>query len=230
VPVLVLALWLWIGAAELGVDATTSGLRPAWPLGVSARKVSFTRGSASLPLKDLELLWSPGGWRGEARLDAGRVRLYARSGGGAAIAYARDLPLDRLELSGLRFSGLATGVVRWRDGVFEIGGQARRGSLSVGPPPALGVAYDVVDALASVSPSGRIVLGRVQLSGATLVMAAAGTLDPEAGLDLRLRIERLEEPLRSALALSGLRVRQLPALLAVRGSLAAPSVTELDVR
>lgn len=231
-PMLALALWLSTEVAALGVDATTRGLRPAWPLGVTARRVSFTRGSATLPIKDLELLWGPGGWTGEARLGAGRVRLYARSGGDAAIAYVHDLPLDRLELaaSELRFSGLATGVVRFRRDVFEISGQARGGALSAGPPPALGVPFDVLDALASVSPSGRIVLGRVQLSGSAVLLTAAGSIDPEAGLDLRFRIERLEEPLRSALALSGLRVQKLPALVAIRGSAASPSIVELDAR
>ncbi len=231
-PLLVLVLWLATEARGLGFDADASGLRPAWPLGVSARKVSLTHGGASLPIKDLELLWSPGGWNGEARLGAGRVRLYARSDGDAAIAYVRDLPLDRLELSApeLRLTGLATGVVRWRGGVFEISGQARGGSLSAGPPPALGVPFAVLDALASISPSGRIVLGRVELSGDALVAAVAGTLDPSSGADLRLRIEKLEEPLRSALALSGVRVQRLPALLAIRGNLAAPSIVELDAR
>ena len=231
-PMLVVLLWLWTEAAALGVEADTSGLRPAWPLGVSARKVSFTRGAASLPIKDLRLLWSPRGWNGEARLGAGRVRIYARAGGSAAVAYVRDLPLDRVEISEppLRLSGLATGVVRWRGDVFEISGQARQGSLASGPAPALGIPFDVLDALASVSPSGRIVIGRLRLSGAALGMAVTGSLDPEAGADLRLRIERLEEPLRSALQVSGLRVDRVPALLTIRGSLAAPSVVEIDGR
>lgn len=230
-PMLAVLLWLETEAAEVGIDATTSGLRPAWPLGVSARKITFTRGAATLPLKDLRLLWSPGGWNGEARVGAGRVRLYARSDGSAAVAYVRDLPLDRLQVSApdLRFSGLATGALRWRGDVFELSGQAHHGSLSAGPEPALGVPFDHADVLASVSPSGRVVLGKVALSGAALVMAVAGTLDPQTGADLRLRIERLEEPLRSGFQLSGVRVDRVPALLTVRGPLGAPSIVPVDV-
>ena len=79
-PMLALALWLSSEAKALGVEATASGLRPAWPLGVSARKVSFTRGTATLPIKDLELLWGPGGWTGEALIGTWLIQSGVGSG------------------------------------------------------------------------------------------------------------------------------------------------------
>jgi hypothetical protein len=235
---------LWISPAILGPEIASylahqhameirfHSSRPAWPFGISARRVELETHGWSLPLEDAQLRPSLEGLLGQATLWGGEVNLRL-DWTGPAVLRAAGIALGEQARPAdwtLDITGRLDGAARWTSKERSANVWITDGSVSVPSQVAVAVPFDllVADAVEARATPGHWSIRAFQLSGQLMNLTASGTARAGGTVEARIRIVRMAEPLLQLLAARGLEIGPLPREFRLHGPLARPTLESLS--
>lgn len=220
-------------AQTTGATLELDGVRPAWPLGVTAKRARIARGERTVELSDLRAtLEGTSGARVEASSGGGTLllrlpELGLRRGG---LLRLQAFPLEVIDgfvSSAFGIRGTADGVLRFGDdGTVEA--TVRDGVAVLRAPLALELPFAQLIVAAGREPDGAWRVDFADLQGPPLSATARGRIGAAGELALRIEISQLEEPARGAFESAGLPTGPLPYTAELGGSLSLPLFTRVS--
>ena len=215
----------------LGVTLAFEGVRPGFPLGISAERALVTRGGRALELTDLRARLASDGARIRARVGDGALLLRLDGlSGRSGFVRAESLPLERLD-------GVLPGALALRgplDGVYRFGARETleatvgRGAGVLHAPVAIELGFTQLVVAAERLEDGAWRVEFADLRGPPVSATARGQIGVTGELALELEVTQLDEPARSAFASAGLAIGEIPWSGEIRGTLALPLFVAAD--
>jgi hypothetical protein len=220
-------------AETTGATLQLEGVRPAWPLGVTAKRARMARGERTVELTNFSAtLEGTSGARVEASSGGGTLllrlpELGLRRGG---LLRLQDFPLEVLDgfvTSAFGIRGTADGVLRFGD-EGKIEATVHDGVAVLRSPIALELPFTQLIVTAAREPDGAWRVDFSDLRGPPLSATAHGRIGAAGELALRLEISQLEDPAREAFASAGLPTGPLPYTAELGGNLSLPIFRRVD--
>lgn len=220
-------------AETTGATLELEGVRPAWPLGMTAKRAWIARGERKIELTDFSAtLEGASGARVEAASGGGTLllRLPALGQLRGGLLRLQAFPLEVLDgfvASAFGIRGTADGVLRFGDD-GKVEATVRDGVAVLRSPVALELAFTQLIVTAAREPDGAWRVDFADLQGPPLSANAHGRIGAAGELALRLEISELEEPARGAFYSAGLPTGPLPYTAELGGNLSLPLFTRVS--
>jgi len=213
-------------ADAFGVEVDLDGVRPAWPLGVRARRADVVYQGQPVRLEDVFLAWDRDAYTIRASLAGGRIDGRLAHSRDAALVFLDRVPLEALPLSGraakLALKGRVSGAVRWR-GAVEVSLRAVDGSFIPSAQVPFPLPVKRFELYGWRDSEGQVRVEVLALDSPLVVARGTGDVSRRGDLQMELVVTQIEEPLRSLLS-GGLEIPPGPIPFRVGGTLEQPEL------